>query len=618
MDDYSELEINLVSLDSAQCQVQIRYRPSGTQSEMRLGALNNSLVFQPLITGLDNLGDKDWETDEYAHALTTALFSNPTMAQSFSDALTAAAISNSVLRIRLWIDASTSPLHNICWELLLNPKDNTRLSNGERILFSRGLSTLAANHPTLKPPEDATALLVVSNPDDLTAHKMVPINIDAELERARSNLGELGAIRLLPNGKGLRATFNNLFAMLTPDVDILYLVCHGTIANGDGRLWLEGLDGKTEYIAATDFVARMRGLSVYPKLVVLISCQSAGGKSGPVWRALGPRLVNAGIPVVLAMQGNFSMQSESIFVPRFFQSLWKHGEVDRALSYARAFIADRPDWWMPALFSHLRDNRIFGQSNPNRLAFINVQSYEPETVYIPSGSFWMGSNSGDGVPSHETPQHEVFLPAYRIGKYPVTNAQYEVFVREKGIQVMPGMGWNGRVVSTGGENYPMTGVTWYQALEYCRWLSEKTGRNYSLPNEAQWEKACRGSDKRKYPWGDEFDGKRCNDGSSMVAEVNAYPVQSESGCFDLVGNILQWTCSLWGEKRAAPDPKYTYPWKNDTRNDLNINRQIRRVVRGSAIKDNLDFLRCSARRGQFPDDAGLPGERVGFRVVMEI
>jgi len=249
---------------------------------------------------------------------------------------------------------------------------------------------------------------------------------------------------------------------------------------------------------------------------------------------------------------------------------------------------------------------------------ISIQYFEPETVYIAKGSFWMGSAEGQGVPGHETPQHELSLPTYRIGKFPVTNTQYEEFIRQTGTLVAPNMGWDGQRVPAGSENYPVIGVTWFEALAYCQWLSEKTGRKYSLPNEAQWEKACRGGNKTFYPWGDEFDPQRCNYGRASVAPVDAYPAQNEYGCYDLVGNVRQWTCTLWGEKRITPDPKYIYPWKDDVRNNLNANRQIRWVVRGSTMKDSLNFLRCSARSAQSPDDVGLVGAQNSFRVAMAV
>ena len=249
---------------------------------------------------------------------------------------------------------------------------------------------------------------------------------------------------------------------------------------------------------------------------------------------------------------------------------------------------------------------------------IAVQYFEPETIRILEGAFWMGSIEITGAPPYETPRHEVHLPDFRIGKYPVTNAQYEEFIRQTGRPVTPSMGWEGQRVPRGLEQHPVSGVTWYEALAYCQWLSGKTGRTYSLPNEAQWEKACRGGKNFIFPWGDEFDPKRSNQGCSSLAPVNAFPAQNEFECFDLVGNVRQWTCTLWGERRIAPEPRFSYPWRDDWRNDLNANRQIRRVVRGSSYNDNPGLLRCSGRSGQIPDDEGLAGARYGFRVAMII
>jgi formylglycine-generating enzyme required for sulfatase activity len=247
---------------------------------------------------------------------------------------------------------------------------------------------------------------------------------------------------------------------------------------------------------------------------------------------------------------------------------------------------------------------------------LKVQYFEPETIHIPAGTFMMGSPVVPGIPNHETSQHEIHLPEYRLGKFPVTNAQYEEFIRQTGRLVTPSMGWDGQRVRRDFDRHPVSGVTWFEALAYCQWLSEKTGRKYSLPNEAQWEKAARGGKSSTYPWGNEFDPKRSNQGCTALAAVDTYPPQNDFGFFDLVGSIRQWTCTLWGEKRVAPESKYAYPWRDDRRNDLTANPQIRRVVRGSSFKDNPELLRCSARSGQLPEDVGFPETRHGFRVVM--
>jgi formylglycine-generating enzyme required for sulfatase activity len=245
------------------------------------------------------------------------------------------------------------------------------------------------------------------------------------------------------------------------------------------------------------------------------------------------------------------------------------------------------------------------------------QYFEPETILIPEGSFWMGSEAGEGIPDFETPQHEVTLPGYRVGKYPVTNAQYQVFIDKTKTLVTRSMHWMGQMLPEGQDEFPVRGVTWYEALAYCRWLSDETGRTYRLPNEAQWEKACRGGNNYLYPWGDEFDSTRCNHGNSEVAPVDsAKPAQNDYGGYDFVGNIRQWTCSLWGEKHPAPEPKYAYPWKNDRRNDVDANNQIRRVIRGSSFREEKRDLRCSLRNGQAPEQAVWRDIGIGFRVVM--
>ena len=115
-----------------------------------------------------------------------------------------------------------------------------------------------------------------------------------------------------------------------------------------------------------------------------------------------------------------------------------------------------------------------------------------------------------------------------------------------------------------------------------------------------------------------MDLTRSNHGKSQLAPVDAYPAQNDYGLFDLLGNIRQWTTTLWGKKLVAPDPDYTYPWKTDGRDDPNASRQIRRVIRGASFAEDLRYVRCSARSGQLPEDAGWAGAGIGFRVVMSI
>jgi len=249
--------------------------------------------------------------------------------------------------------------------------------------------------------------------------------------------------------------------------------------------------------------------------------------------------------------------------------------------------------------------------------FLKKFDREPETISIPAGTFKMGSEPRYGIPTYETPQHEVFLPAYRIGKYPVTNKEFEIFVRDKGISVPQKMGWDGQKIRKGKEDYPVIGVTWKDAMAYCLWLSKKTEREYLLPNEAQWEKACRGGNTTIFPWGDEFDSKRCNQGHSEIASVKAYGEQNDNGC-DFVGNVRQWTCTLWGREEDAPDPEYAYPWSDDGRNSVSnvTDELVWRVLRGSSFKEKINQLRCSVRLGDFPESRGNQWGLYSFRVAM--
>lgn len=242
----------------------------------------------------------------------------------------------------------------------------------------------------------------------------------------------------------------------------------------------------------------------------------------------------------------------------------------------------------------------------------------PETVPVPAGQFLMGSDPGERVPPYETPQHPVDLLAFEIGKYPITNRQYAEFVRKTRRRVAPEAGWEGLVPHNEKRDHPVVGVTWYDALAYCQWLSEQTGRLYTLPSEAQWEKAARGTDGRIYPWGNAWDPNRCSHRSGQIESVHAFKMQSVYGCCDMVGNAREWTSSLWGRRLIAPAPQFGYPWQESEadRDDLSAARNVYRVYRGGASDDEFGF-RCSARNGSDPTKTGEPGKRLGFRVVCD-
>ena len=134
---------------------------------------------------------------------------------------------------------------------------------------------------------------------------------------------------------------------------------------GQPRLWLEDEIGNVAVTAGGELVTRLRELQQQPRLVVLASCQSAGtgeaahSTDDGALAALGPRLAETGIPAVVAMQGNVSMQTVSRFMPLFFRELQKDGQIDRAVAVARSAVRNSYDYWMPVLFMRLRSGRIW-------------------------------------------------------------------------------------------------------------------------------------------------------------------------------------------------------------------------------------------------------------------
>jgi len=176
-------------------------------------------------------------------------------------------------------------------------------------------------------------------------------------------------------------------------------------------------------------------------------------------------------------------------------------------------------------------------------------------VYVPAGEFTMGSNDGD---SDEKPVHTVYLDAFWIDKYEVTNALYKKCV-DAGKCSPPSESRSYTRSSYYGntqyDNYPVIYVTWENANQYCTWANKK------LPTEAQWEKAARGTDGRTYPWGSTFDSTKLNSSYSNprtgdTTAVGSYPSGASSyGAMDMVGNVLEWVADWYGENYYASSPK---------------------------------------------------------------
>ena len=243
---------------------------------------------------------------------------------------------------------------------------------------------------------------------------------------------------------------------------------------------------------------------------------------------------------------------------------------------------------------------------------------------IPEGPFWMGSNKDKDEEAYddETPLHEVKLPGFYIGKFPVTMAQFRIFVQAGGYEnetywkeaMMADVWKDGKVQDRIGpkdygepfnlDNHPVAGVTWYEAMAYSRWLTDQLkerketpafirkkivedGWIVRLPTEAEWEKAARGDkDARIFPWGNDEDPDKANyakTGINATSAVGCFPKgESPYGILDMSGNVWEWTRTLWGKKWDKTD--FKYPYKVDAREDLNAQKEVLRVLRGGAFR----------------------------------
>jgi len=236
-----------------------------------------------------------------------------------------------------------------------------------------------------------------------------------------------------------------------------------------------------------------------------------------------------------------------------------------------------------------------------------LPNWVPALVKVAAGSFLMGSSDTDTLAdSDEKPQHSLELPDYWIGKTEVTNAQFRQFVKGDGYtnkDYWTKAGWDWRtqnnIVKPGywddsqwnGDNQPVVGISWFEAVAYCHWLSAQTGHEFRLPSEAEWEKAARGSDGRIWPWGNTWEANRANSSEAGVGKttpVGQYPEgASPYGALDMAGNAWEWVATKW----QKPYPYHVEDeWTNAYLED-----DVLRVIRGGDYASEQKYVRGASR-----------------------
>lgn len=234
---------------------------------------------------------------------------------------------------------------------------------------------------------------------------------------------------------------------------------------------------------------------------------------------------------------------------------------------------------------------------------------------VARGLFLMGSDKkvDKWARIDEIPQHEVYLDEYWIGKYPVTNRQYQVFIETTNHNEPEH--WEGGGIPKRKEEHPVCYITWSDADAFCKWLSDLIGRIIRLPSEAEWEKAARGTDGRIWPWGDRKPNARlCTWGSQVhdTMPVGAYSPNGDShyGCADMAGNVWEWVADWYKKEYYNATPFESPRGPSSGR---------RRVIRGGSWKSGYKSFLRAARREAF-NEARYPhndGSIIGFRCACD-
>lgn len=313
------------------------------------------------------------------------------------------------------------------------------------------------------------------------------------------------------------------------------------------------------------------------------------------------------------------------------------------LDLSEAQILETIKGWLLALINTLQlpvpDRALAGADlgvlgDPRRGVGLTASGLpEIDWVTIPEGPFLMGT---------QTFTCDWIKVPYRISRYPITQMQYERFIRAGGYEescywTNAGWQWCQTTEQRGpgfyptqraSPNQPQVGVCWYEAIAFCNWLTACIGDTICLPNEAQWERAARHTDGRIYPWGNSFvatlvateeeqlatqnpagDARAtplCNSRQSGIAQpapVGLFPAgHAACGVADLAGNVWEWCSTRWRKDYTAYTPAV----------DNGLEGTVRRVLRGGSWANNQRLVRCAHRHRNYPDHRG---PNVGFRVV---
>lgn len=240
-------------------------------------------------------------------------------------------------------------------------------------------------------------------------------------------------------------------------------------------------------------------------------------------------------------------------------------------------------------------------------------SWGPELIVLPAGKVTMGDVYGDGL-NDEGPVHEVTITkAFAIGKFETTFEQFDKFCADSGFTPPGDEGW-------GRKSRPVIQVSYFDVKKYLNWLSLQTGQSYRLPTEAEWAYAGRAGTTSRYWWGDELQLDKANclncDSSGSPAQETR-PVGSYAanpfGLYDTVGNVWEWTASIWTLQYHGTESRFASPGELETKTNHMQQQQL--ALRGGSWNLYAKYNRSTSRYYSVPQ---AKSKNLGFRVVREL
>jgi formylglycine-generating enzyme required for sulfatase activity len=283
--------------------------------------------------------------------------------------------------------------------------------------------------------------------------------------------------------------------------------------------------------------------------------------------------------------------------------------MKRLLVVVIALVISAPLIWAEEAKNNKSDGGTFASkaveasNESSKTAFIDSTT-GMQFVSVPAGCFKMGDTWGDGQ-GDEKPVHEVCLDGFSMGKYEVTNAQYRKYRPNHSSGSYDGNSLNE-------DNQPVTNVSWFDAVDYAKWLSKKSGRTYRLPSAAEWEYAARGGTTGRNYWGDnqadacryangadlaaksqwpEWAASNCNDGYKVAAPVGSF-LPNAYGLYDMMGNAWEWTGDWY-------DAEYYFESPRD--NPLGPSSGNLKNPKGGGWGNASECIRVSDNNGFEPD-----------------